>query len=164
MRRPQVDCDVRAAFARVVAPPPRHGLDDSTMSGSQRPPDSLAAATPSITHVPNVKLPFPLGSPPWSAGRAHEGAHATVRPRAMPASAPKVCSSAEQQPIADASQYGRVSLGPQTYSFASRQKRWNYTPPPGLLMRWRGEDAGGTYMVAIGALVAAAACVFFTWL
>jgi len=66
------EIDVRAAHARVVCPPLREAVDDSSMIGGGRRnvPDTLDAASPSITHVPNNKLPHPLGSPPWTAGRS----------------------------------------------------------------------------------------------
>mmetsp|Transcript_33995 Transcript_33995/g.85992 ORF Transcript_33995/g.85992 Transcript_33995/m.85992 type:complete len:173 (-) Transcript_33995:15-533(-) len=159
------EIDVRAAHARVVAPQQRQ-LDDTAISGmghAPPAPDSLDAASPSITHVPNIKLPFPLASPPWmQPGRGSDATSAPARQRAAPPSAPKVCASPDRQPISDASQYGHISLGPQTFSFVSRQRRWQYVPSASLLQRWRGQDSlGGLHLAG---LAASAACFALCYL
>lgn len=79
--RGRSEIDVRAAHARVVGPPPREVVDDASVIGGGRRnvPDTLDAASPSVTHVPNNKLPHPLGSPPWTAGRFAPLLHAEKR-------------------------------------------------------------------------------------
>ncbi len=73
MRKSNTECDVRAAHARVFAPSQAQmNATLSTTLGSpsshRANPDFLQAATPSTNSVPNAKHPFPLGSPPWTAG------------------------------------------------------------------------------------------------
>jgi hypothetical protein len=108
--------DVGRAYARVFGPSPH--LDDYTYAAYISELMDAAQPRTGFEKVSTVKPPYALGSTIFAEARTE------IAPSRASSTAPKVCTEQDQQSYSDASNLGRLTLGPPMYCYNSHKRQW----------------------------------------
>ena len=113
--------DVGRAYARIFGPSAY--LDDQVYDAYVSELWEAAKPRTGFDKVSTLKPPYALGSKIFLEARAEPTAS-----RASPI-APKVCTEPDQQPFSDASNLGKMTLGPPIYCYSSTKRKWHGSCP-----------------------------------
>ena len=108
--------DVGRAYARIFGP--SLYLDENIYHSYVSELIESSKPKTGFEKVPTFKPPYALGSAVYTEAR-NEG-----NPTRASLAAPKVCTDPDQQTYSDASNLGRLTLGPPVYCYTNSKRKW----------------------------------------